>query len=140
MKPAGTGTGYVDGGWWPRSTEPADEFPGLVETLRAHVGQVSRLAYNLDFWAPVHRKLTVAGRAVRCEGFHTMDPHTVTAIGTDSRRVTLLVVPPDKPADAAEAALRTASDSNGITTVEDLLAGNGDRTPRRAGAATQSTR
>jgi hypothetical protein len=84
MKPAGSATGYVDGGWWPRSTDPASEFPGLIGALRSYVGQVSRVAYNLGFWAPVHRKLTVDSRVVRCEGFRTMN--TVTAIGVDSRR------------------------------------------------------
>lgn len=97
MKPAGSATGYMDGGWWPRSTDPASEFPGLIGALHEQVGQVSRVAYNLDFWATVHRKLTVDGRVVRCEGFHTMNAHTVTAIGVDSRRVTVLVVPRTHP-------------------------------------------
>ena len=127
MKPAGAATGHVDGGWWPRSTDPAGEFPGLIETLHAHVGQVGRVVYNLDFWEPVHRKLTVAGRVVRFEGFHTMNPHAVTAIGTDSRRVTLLVVPPDKPADVARAVLRTAAAPESTASIEDLLAVRTDR-------------
>jgi hypothetical protein len=123
MKPAGAATGYVDGGWWPWSTDPAGEFPGLIGALHGHVGHVSRVAYNLDFWAPVHRKLTVDGRVVRCEGFRTMNAHTVTAIGVDSRRVTVLVVPPDTPDDIAHAALRTAADQDNTATVEDILAG-----------------
>jgi hypothetical protein len=127
MKPAGTATGHVDGGWWPRSTDPVAEFPGLIETLHAHVGQVGRVAYNLDFWEPVHRKLTVAGRVVRFEGFHAMNPHAVTAIGTDSRRVTLLVVPPDKPPDVARAVLRTAADPESTASIDDLLAVRTDR-------------
>ncbi|MGB3438608.1 MAG: DUF5994 family protein [Actinophytocola sp.] len=127
MKPAGAATGYVDGGWWPRSTDPAEEFPGLVGALHGHVGQVSRVAYNLDFWAPVHRKLLIDGRVVRCEGFHTMNPHTVTAIGTNSQRVTLLVTPPDTPEDVARAVLRSAADQDSVATVEDILAGNGGR-------------
>jgi hypothetical protein len=127
MKPAGSATGYVDGGWWPRTTEPASEFPGLIGALHEQVGQVSRVAYNLDFWAPVHRKLTVDGRVVRCEGFHTMNAHTVTAIGVDSQRVTVLVVPPDTPDDVARAALRTAAGQDNTATVEDILASDGVR-------------
>jgi hypothetical protein len=130
MKPAGSATGYVDGGWWPRSTGPAGEFPGLIGALHGHVGQVSRVAYNLDFWAPVHRKLTVDGRVVRCEGFHTMNAHTITAIGVDSQRVTVLIVPPDTPEDVAQAALRTAAGQDNTATVEDILAGNGVRPDR----------
>lgn len=130
MKPAGSATGYMDGGWWPRSTDPASEFPGLIGALHEQVGQVSRVAYNLDFWATVHRKLTVDGRVVRCEGFHTMNAHTVTAIGVDSRRVTVLVVPPDTPDDVAHAALQTAASHDNTATTEDILAGNDVRPDR----------
>jgi hypothetical protein len=130
MKPAGSATGYVDGGWWPRSTDPASEFPGLIRALHEQVGQVSRVAYNLDFWAPVHRKLTVDGRVVRCEGFRTMNAHTVTAIGVDSQRVTVLVVPPDTPDDVARAVLQTAASHDNTATTEDILAGNGARPAR----------
>jgi hypothetical protein len=130
-KPAGAATGYVDGGWWPRSADPVSEFPGLVGALHGQVGQVSRVAFNLESWAPVHRKLTVAGRVLRCDGFHSMNPHTVTVIGTNSRRVTLLVVPPNTPGGAARAVLRSAAAENSTATVEDILAGNGVQTGRR---------
>lgn len=128
MKPAGTVTGYVDGGWWPRSTDPAQEFPGLVEALHGVVGQVRRVVYNLDFWEPVQRKLTVAGQVVKCEGFHTMNAHTVTAIGANAARVTLLVVPPATPDDTAQAMLHTAADQDNTATVEDILASGGVET------------
>jgi len=151
MKPAGSMSGCVDGGWWPRSTDPAREFPGLIRALHGLVGQVSRVAYNLGFWEPVHRKLTVDGRVVRCEGFHTMNAHTVTAIGVDSRRVTVLVMPPDTPDDVAHAALQTAGGHDNTATVEDILAGNGARpdrhtstpvvpSPAQAGEATPNQR
>jgi hypothetical protein len=86
MKPGGATTGYVDGGWWPRLTDPAAAFPGLIAALHERVGQMSRVVYNLDFWDPVGRKLTVDSRVVRCSGFHHMNAHTVTAIGADSRQ------------------------------------------------------
>jgi Family of unknown function (DUF5994) len=137
MRSGGAATGYVDGGWWPRSTDPAVEFPALVMALHGVVGQVGRVAYNLDFWEPVHRKLTVDGRIVRCEGFHTMSPHTVTAIGVNSQRVTLLVVLPATPDHAAQAALRAAGDQDGVATVEDILTGSGVRS--EVGAAHPGT-
>jgi hypothetical protein len=130
MKPTGSAPGYVDGGWWPRSTDPASEFPGLIVALRGHVGQVSRVTYNLDFWAPVHRKLTVDSRVVRCEGFRAMNTHTATAIGVNSQRMTVLVVPPDTPEDVAQAALRTAAGHDNTATVENILASTGVRSGR----------
>lgn len=137
MKPAEAVAGYVDGGWWPRSTDPAVEFPALVRALHEVVGQVGRVVFHLRFWEPVHRKLTVDGRLVRCEGFHTMNPQTVTAIGANSRRVTLLVVLPATSDRAAGAALRAAAEESGAATVEDILTGSGART--EVGAARAAT-
>jgi hypothetical protein len=132
MRSGGDATGYVDGGWWPRSTDPAVEFPALVRALHEVVGQVGRVAYNLDSWERVHRKLAVDGRIVRCEGFHTMNPHTVTAIGVNSQRVTLLVVPPATPDRVARAALLAAADQDSVATVEDILTGSAHREDHHA--------
>src|SRR5256885_4263215 len=38
MKPSGAARGYVDGAWWPRSQDPAMEFPGLVLAMSSWVG------------------------------------------------------------------------------------------------------
>lgn len=65
------------------------------------------------------------GRVVRYEGFHTIDRHTVTAIGTNARRVSLLVVPPNTPGGVARAVLRSAAGSDSTATVEDILSSNG---------------
>jgi hypothetical protein len=125
MKPGDAATGSVDGGWWPRSLEPTTAFPELVSALHPWVGPVSRIAYNLGLWEAAPRKQTVDGRVVRYEGFHTIDPHTVTAIGTNARRVNLLVVPPPTPGGVARAVLRSAAGSDSTATVKDILASNG---------------
>ena len=125
MKPDGAARGYVDGGWWPRSTDPAAEFPMLVSALGPWVGPVSRVSYHLDTWGSVARKVLVGGRIVRLEGFRSMDPHTVVVIGSDYRRVSLLVVPPDLPEGIARAVLRSAAGSDSIGSVGQILASNG---------------
>ncbi len=136
MKPDGAATGSVDGGWWPRSLDPTTAFPQLVSALRPWVGQIGRIAYNLDLWEAGPRKQTVDGHVLRYEGFHTIDHHTVTAIGTDSRRVTLLVVPPPTPGGVARAVLRSAADPDSTATVADILASNGVPPQKRAPADT----
>lgn len=125
MKPAGALRGHVAGGWWPRSNDPATEFPALVSALGAWVGPVERISYDLDTWAAVARKAPVDGRMVRFEGFHWIAPHTVVAIGSDRRRVTLLVVPPGAEPDAARAALRSAADRDSTAGVADILTSSG---------------
>jgi hypothetical protein len=136
MKPAGAAAGGVDGGWRPRSLEPTTAFPELVSALHPWVGPVGRITYNLDLWEPAPRKQTVDGRMVRYEGVHTMDRHTVTAIGTNGRRVSLLVVPPPTPGGVARAVLRSAADSDSTATVSDILASNGVPPQERATAGT----
>ncbi|GAA5169234.1 MULTISPECIES: DUF5994 family protein [Amycolatopsis] len=125
MKPAGAARGFVDGGWWPHSNDPAAEFPALVVALGASVGPVSRMSYHLDTWDAVARKMPVQGRVVRFGGFRSMDTHTVEVIGSDGRRVSLLVVPPGTPGGTARAVLRSAAASDSTASVADILASNG---------------
>jgi hypothetical protein len=121
LKPAGGG--YVDGGWWPRSRDAAVEFADLITAVRDQVGQVERISYPLgDGWEITHRKLVVDGRLVRLEGFHAMPAHTLTLIGTQQRRLTLLVIAPDTPRDTATTALKTAADPGNTASPDDLLA------------------
>ena len=125
LNPNGATTADVDGGWWPRTLDPAAAFPELVPVLVPWVGAVIRIAYNLGFWKSAPRVQTVHGRAIRYEGFHSIDPHTVTAIGTNTRRVSLLVVPPHTPGGVARAVLRAAAGADSSATVRDILSSNG---------------
>ncbi|WP_410596524.1 DUF5994 family protein [Amycolatopsis sp. lyj-23] len=123
LKPA-TGGGYVDGAWWPRSRDARVEFPGVLAAVRDQVGNVERISYPLgDGWEIAHRKLVVDGRVVRLEGFHSMQADTLALIGTQQRRLILLVVAPDTARDDANAALRTAADPDTTAGAEDILAG-----------------
>lgn len=123
MKPDGAATGCVDGGWWPRSLDPTTAFPELVTALRRWIDVVNRISYHLELWEPAPRKQTIDGRVVRSEGFRSMDRHTVTVIG-NTRRLSLLVVPPDTPGAKARATLRAAADRHSTATVEEILTGN----------------
>ncbi|MCT2587952.1 DUF5994 family protein [Actinophytocola gossypii] len=140
IKPTGAATGSVDGGWWPQSLDPTTAFPELVSALRPWIGPVGRIAYNLGRWEPAPRKQTVNGQVIRYEGFHTIDPHTVTAIGTNARRVSLLVVPPHTPGGVARAVLRSAAAADSTATVADILASNGVPPQDGAGAPADPTR
>ncbi|QKV75784.1 DUF5994 family protein [Amycolatopsis sp. Hca4] len=125
LKPA-AGGGYVDGAWWPRSRDARVEFPGVLAAVRDQVGEVERISYPLDDgWEIAHRKLVVDGRVVRLEGFHSMQADTLALIGTQQRRLILLVVAPDTARDDATATLRTAADPDTTASAEDILAGAG---------------
>jgi hypothetical protein len=121
MKPEGSSGGAVDGAWWPRSADPMIEFPPLLAVLGAD-GRVRRVSYHLDSWARADRKLEAGDTTVRMEGFHSIQPDTVTLVNADYTRVRLLVVPPGTPGGVAQAVLRSAATSN--ATVEDILSSN----------------
>lgn len=125
IKPV-TGTrGQVDGAWWPRSHDPAVEFPGLVLAMSSWIGPVCRVAYNLDDWDWAERVLTVEGWAVRLAGHRAMTPQTVIVTGPNLQRMSLLVVPPGTPGGVARAVLRSAARSDTVASAEDILASNG---------------
>ncbi|MBY8850259.1 DUF5994 family protein [Saccharothrix sp. MB29] len=124
MKPDAARGGLLDGAWWPRSTDPAAEFPALVAALGGG-GPIRRVSYHLGTWERAERGLDVGGAVVRTEGFHTTQPDTVTLIRADYTRVRLLVVPPGTTDDVAHAVLRATATSGPTATVEEIMAGNG---------------
>jgi uncharacterized protein DUF5994 len=131
MKPHAGARGYVDGAWWPRSHNPAAEFPGLVLAMSSWVGPVRRVAYHLDDWDNARRDLTVDGWSVALVGYPTLDANTVVVTGSNQRRMSLLVVPPDTPGGAARAVLRSAAGADTVASVTEILASNGVRLDRR---------
>lgn len=91
----------ADGVWWPRTIDPATEFPALLMAM----GPIHRVSYNLDAWSPVGRKLNVGDTLVRMEGFHTMRRDIVTLIRLDDTRIQLRVVAPEsEPPEPSEPA------------------------------------
>ncbi|MCP2271119.1 DUF5994 family protein [Actinokineospora diospyrosa] len=138
-KPPDGALGSVDGAWWPRSTDPAAEFPPLIAELAASGIPVRRVFYNPDAWDRGEHTLTVRDVVVRMEGVRTTDPHTVTVIGPDHVRTRLLVIPPATPGGAARAALRAAEVAS-TATAADILEWNNVATPAgRAGAPRRRT-
>jgi hypothetical protein len=129
MKPGTAARGYVDGAWWPRSHDPAAEFPGLVLAMSSWVGPVRRVAYHLGDWTSTNRELTVEGWSVRLIGYPTIDAHTVVVTGPNQRRMCLLVVPPETPGGVARAVLASAAGSDAVASVEEILVSNGVELP-----------
>jgi hypothetical protein len=122
LKPKAPITGYVDGAWWPRSRDLPAELPALLAVLAIRLGRIERVTYNLTWWRPAARRLTMDGRAIRLEGFRSQHLDTVTVIGDDQQRLTLLVVPPATNPAAAHHVLMAASHRNNLDSIETLLA------------------
>jgi hypothetical protein len=122
LKPsAQAATGFVDGGWWPRSRDLAAELPALVAALSRRLGPVERVSYQLADWDPSVRKLKIDGHFARLGGFRSQRPHTVDILGSQLR-LTLLVVPPETADQAGKRSLAAAGQEGNTDPIADLLA------------------
>ncbi|WNV87478.1 DUF5994 family protein [Umezawaea sp. Da 62-37] len=78
LTPKAAPTGYVDGAWWPRTSDLAAELPELAEVLAIRLGAVSRVGYAMAGWDDTPRRVEVDGQVVRLEGFHVQDETSST--------------------------------------------------------------
>jgi hypothetical protein len=125
VKPATGVRGQVDGAWWPRSADPAVEFPGLVMALSSWIGPITRMACHFADWdSPVDRIVT-NGWAVTVEDLATLPPNTIMVIGADERRMTMIVVPAETPGGVARAVLDIAAARDTVATAAEILSANG---------------
>ena len=110
LQPASSAYTLLDGGWWPRSTDPVEELPGLVLAIDNLHGPVKRLMLNRLDWDSHPRRLGIAGRVVHVGYFASQPTSLLTALsGTSGDRVDLLIVPPDTDSAAAAAAMTLAA-------------------------------
>jgi len=117
----------LDGGWWPRSADPAAELPALILALDEGHGPVSKIMLGVADWDPSRpRRLRIDGpagrRVVRVGWFATMPAGLLTAIYAGGRRADLLIVPPDTSEQAAQAAMEQAAQAGNRTRTPALLA------------------
>lgn len=121
LKSQGSVTGHVDGAWWPRSRDLAAELPELLTEIAPRMEPVGRVSYRASDWDPAPRKLTLGSHVVRLGWYRLLPSDTVDVI-SGLRRLTLVVVPPETPADTARAVLDRAGGAENTDEVATLLA------------------
>ncbi|MFC7743659.1 DUF5994 family protein [Nocardiopsis composta] len=94
LNPALRHGAVLDGGWWPRSGEPAAELPGLIRALDGRRGPVQRIELGATGWRSRPDLLQAAGRPVRLCWSSEMPSDLLVAVGPGDARTRLLVVPP----------------------------------------------
>ena len=112
LKPEVEAAPRVDGAWWPWSLHLRAELPALLPTLSDRLGEIAMVSFNADVWDDAASDLTIEGNAIRLEGQHSHDANTLTVVGIDGERLTLVVVPPDAAGPAAKVSMTTASQAD----------------------------
>jgi uncharacterized protein DUF5994 len=114
LQPDHSGPAPLDGGWWPRSADPAAELPGLILALDERHGRITRVLVGTAGWdASRPRQLRFDGppgsRVVRLGWFATMPEGLLTAISASDQRTDLVTIPPHTSEQDARAAMRQAA-------------------------------
>jgi hypothetical protein len=87
-----SGRRILDGRWWPRSTDPVAEFPGLVRALDADGSPAVRLFLSAAGWSRRPHHLEVNGRTVTLGYFSDQPASILTASQSDGGCRDLLVI------------------------------------------------
>ena len=106
-----TRLGFLDGGWWPRSTDLSAELPALLEVLWTAGRDITRISFRADAWNPAPPEMIIEGRRVDLSCDDYQNPLLISA--TDSTRqdiIDLLVIPCQTEPVAADRMLRLASE------------------------------
>ena len=117
----------LDGGWWPRSADPAAELAGLILAIDERHGPITRIMIGWADWdASRPRRLRVDGpaasRVVRLDlNFETMPAGLLIAIAR-AGRTDQLTVPLHTGEPAAWAAMEQAAQASNRTHTPALLA------------------
>jgi hypothetical protein len=122
LEPTGSRRTLLDGGWWPRSTDPVAELPGLVLAIDSIRGLVTRLGLSAAGWNGHPRRLGVNGRVLRLGYFTSQSMFLLTAVcGYNGERVDLLVIPPETRFESAVAAMALAASTANRVQAQDIL-------------------
>ncbi|MUL48202.1 hypothetical protein FZI85_14340 [Mycobacterium sp. CBMA293] len=121
LKPKAPHSGYVDGAWWPHTSNLSNELPDLLAVLSVRLGQIDRVLYNVGEWSSAPTKLATGGRRVRLDGYQRQPRNTVEVVGLDRDKIVLLTVPASTDPAEAHSALMSAARPNNRSTVLDIL-------------------
>ncbi|MBF6219365.1 hypothetical protein IU479_14720 [Nocardia abscessus] len=117
LKPKAERGGYIDGAWWPRSSELTAELPDLLAVLTVRLGPIWRVVYDPTCWSDTPRQTTVhGGQIVRLDSYPFELWNTMYVFGRDNDLLVLRVIPSATDDDIAHTALMAAVAPEAATT------------------------
>ncbi|MBY0290710.1 MAG: hypothetical protein K2X52_26740 [Mycobacteriaceae bacterium] len=120
LKPAHRSCGFVQGAWWPRSTDLGSELPSLLTALSLRFGTIDSLLYHGSNWSPAPLNIEHRGEQVLLSA-HQEWPNVISLLGPRFGRLDLLVVPPYTEPTCAYSVVTTAASVNDVSTPDQLL-------------------
>ena len=120
LKPAHRSCGFVQGAWWPRSTELTAELPSLLAALSLRFGPIDGVLYHESDWSPAPLSIKHQGGEVVLEASQE-SPNVISVFGQQVGRLILLVVPPYTEHTHAYTVMTTAASANDVSTPHQLL-------------------
>lgn len=120
LKPAHRSCGFVQGAWWPRSTDLGNELPSLLTALSLRFGTIDSLLYHGSNWSPAPLNIEHRGEQVLLSA-HQEWPNVISLLGPRFGRLDLLVVPPYTEPTRAYSVVTTAASVNDVSTPDQLL-------------------
>lgn len=121
LKPDRAPAGFVDGGWWPRSTQLAAELPDLLAELTSRSGHAERVIYDENLWETTPSGIEVGEHSVILEASRDQSINTLSVTGRQFGTLVLLVVPPYAKPSRAYTAVMAAADPDDRSTADELL-------------------
>lgn len=121
LKPAHRACGFVQGAWWPQSTDLARELPALLRALSLRLGGVDRVIYDENSWTSAPLPIEVSGHSVILDGSGDQSTNTLSVIGDQFGKVSLLVGPPYTNPTRAYTTVMTAAKPDDASTPDELL-------------------
>jgi hypothetical protein len=139
LRPDRSGFALLDGGWWPRSADPAAELPRLILALDEWRGRITRVMLGAADWnASRPRRIRVDGpagtRVVRLGWFASMPAGLLTAISANGERTDLVTIPPGTGEQDAATAMEQAAQAGNREHAPAILAGITAAASQAAGA------
>jgi Family of unknown function (DUF5994) len=130
LQPDRSGRGPLDGGWWPRSADPAAELPALILALDKQHDRVARVMLGTADWdASRPSRVPVSGpagvRVVRVGWFASMPAGLLTAIFASGQRTDLVTIPLRTGGQDAAAAMERAATAGNLERAPAILAAAG---------------
>ena len=89
LKPAHRSCGFVQGGWWPRSTRLTVELPSLLKALSLRFGSIAGVRYHQSDWSPTPPSIKDNGGNVILDASQD-SPNVITVFGNQLGRLALL--------------------------------------------------